>query len=289
VSIGTKCNWSCWYCFREGVDRENDFLEDTDSFSWLLKVLKKNFPIEYIRFTGGEPLLNIKIDQLINITKKCYVTNIGLTTNGTNIDKKIEKLVSSGLTSLAVHVENNHISINEQIHVLDRIIRDYDISVRINLVALQSNVDFINNLINNTLTKNIKFQILDLLPTNVSHEAFDREYLELDNLISICQIQRGFELICSTENVKVFVKDKQEIKFVKRWISNTKSLFCTKDSPFHPLLLTSDFKIYWCNHYGAGFIDISKEVIMRSEPHLLKKINNALICRDKCFECKFKL
>jgi radical S-adenosyl methionine domain-containing protein 2 len=64
--INSMCNYSCKFCFVQGMKGEFTDLHEAER---ILKKLK-NLEIEKINFVGGEPLMHPNILEFVKISKK---------------------------------------------------------------------------------------------------------------------------------------------------------------------------------------------------------------------------
>lgn len=87
IVLTTKCNFKCKYCFAEGEkDKENRVL-DIEKLKPILKIAKE-FGINKIKLTGGEPLLYSKIEELLKYCREIGIPYIDLTTNISMLNKE---------------------------------------------------------------------------------------------------------------------------------------------------------------------------------------------------------
>jgi len=108
LSITDLCNFRCNYCLPDGVDcsaakKDNMSLPE-------IKTLVSAFAklgTKKIRITGGEPALR---KDLVDVISMCAETDgieqVGLTTNGFNLDRNIEAWYQAGLTNLNVSADS---------------------------------------------------------------------------------------------------------------------------------------------------------------------------------------
>ena len=102
ISLTEVCNMACTYCVTSLSDhvRIPDELS-ADHLLRLVRMLKEHAGIEKVRLTGGEPLLYPNLIQVITGIREMGIGNIGMTTNGQLLAKKLKHLlkqVSNTLT-----------------------------------------------------------------------------------------------------------------------------------------------------------------------------------------------
>jgi len=102
ISLTEVCNMACTYCVTSLSDHRRipDELS-TDQMLRLVRMLKEHAGIEKVRLTGGEPLLYPNLIPVISGIREMGIGNIGMTTNGQLLAKKLKlllKQVSKTLT-----------------------------------------------------------------------------------------------------------------------------------------------------------------------------------------------
>jgi radical SAM protein with 4Fe4S-binding SPASM domain len=133
-----RCNLSCPFCLVTNKHPQNwrEYECTPDKYSKILnhKLSKKCI---FSVISGGEPLLNEHIDELISITVKNKILP-GMTTNGLLLEKKIETLLAAGLCDLQVSIYDNTKSRLEKILPLISPL----IAMNCSYVLLKSKIEF---------------------------------------------------------------------------------------------------------------------------------------------------
>ena len=111
ISVTDKCNFRCTYCMpKEIFNSKYKYLnkEKLLSFDEIVHLVKifKNFGVEKIRLTGGEPLLRKEIEKLIEKIANVGFKDITLTTNGALLSKKARILKDAGLNRVTVSLDS---------------------------------------------------------------------------------------------------------------------------------------------------------------------------------------
>jgi molybdenum cofactor biosynthesis enzyme MoaA len=104
LSVTGNCNFNCIYCgpFADGKKALGFGEIQLDQVSKLATFLKKQNI--HIQLTGGEPTLHKDLPKIIEILSKKGIKNIGLSTNGYLLNKKmLKKLKSVGLNEIHFH------------------------------------------------------------------------------------------------------------------------------------------------------------------------------------------
>jgi MoaA/NifB/PqqE/SkfB family radical SAM enzyme len=76
----------------------------TEEFKKILEQLKA-VGIQFVEFTGGEPLLRKDIDILVRKANELGFKNIGITTNGLLLKNKAKQLLKNGITHISVSID----------------------------------------------------------------------------------------------------------------------------------------------------------------------------------------
>ncbi len=144
-----KCNAKCFMCNFAGSTKGHTLT--IEEMKTLIKKIKgKNFRL--IRFTGGEPLLNINLPEMISMLKKeGYLTSV--ITNGLLLPKKIDLLAKAGLDQIIVSIDGSDENLNDNLRGVKGIFKNSiegikkcknnypEIHVRVNTVVSNLNID----------------------------------------------------------------------------------------------------------------------------------------------------
>lgn len=87
IVLTTKCNYRCRYCFAEGEKDKETRVLDIEKLKPILKIAKE-FGINKIKLTGGEPLLYPKMEELLKYCREIDIPYIDLTTNISMLNKE---------------------------------------------------------------------------------------------------------------------------------------------------------------------------------------------------------
>jgi cyclic pyranopterin phosphate synthase len=111
ISVTDRCNFRCVYCMpKEVFGRDYAFLDHAEllTFEEIARVVRalREFGLEKVRLTGGEPLLRKKIETLIEMLAAIPGLDITLTTNGALLEKKAQSLFDAGLKRVTVSLDS---------------------------------------------------------------------------------------------------------------------------------------------------------------------------------------
>lgn len=108
MSLIDKCNLRCRYCMpAEGLDwlKKNDMLAAHEVIR-LADIAIAHLGIDKIRFTGGEPLVRVDLVDIIREVHSAHPeVELSMTTNGINLERKIDALVDAGLARINVSLD----------------------------------------------------------------------------------------------------------------------------------------------------------------------------------------
>lgn len=104
LEITSKCNINCKYCHNADYSNKPDDMSTCDIKN-LVYSLKQEYPINKVLLTGGEPLLNKDIIEIVK-----YISSLGikvdLVTNGKLLDKEmVLKLEDAGLKRIRLSID----------------------------------------------------------------------------------------------------------------------------------------------------------------------------------------
>ncbi|GAA0311713.1 GTP 3',8-cyclase MoaA [Halarchaeum salinum] len=105
ISLTDRCNFDCVYCHNEGLGDTRgpmdarDHEMDADDVVRFLDVVE-GFGVDSVKFTGGEPMLRDDLEEIVRRTPDSM--EVSLTTNGTFLPGRAERLVEAGLDRVNV-------------------------------------------------------------------------------------------------------------------------------------------------------------------------------------------
>ena len=108
VSLTDRCNLRCTYCMpAEGLAwLPADEVLTFDELTRLLGLAVTRLGISSIRFTGGEPLLYRRLEDVVAATARLHPRpEIALTTNGVGLAARAQALASAGLDRVNVSLD----------------------------------------------------------------------------------------------------------------------------------------------------------------------------------------
>src|SRR5712692_11667132 len=111
ISITDRCNFRCIYCMpAEGLKwLKRDDLLRFEEIVRLARLFVHRYGVRTIRITGGEPLVRVKVEELVGMINELDPTlDITMTTNGVLLREKAQKLADAGLKRINISLDTLH-------------------------------------------------------------------------------------------------------------------------------------------------------------------------------------
>ena len=197
MSLIDKCNLRCRYCMpAEGLDwlKKNDLLT-ADEVIRLADIAITHLGIEGIRFTGGEPLVRADLVDIIGAVHDAHPqVELAMTTNGINLEKKIDDLVAAGLSRINVSLDTICPETFAKITRRDRLTKVLEglhsakaaglDPIKINAVLLRGlNDDQAAELLTWTLEHGYQLRFIEQMPLDADHNW------TRDNMVTAAEIR----------------------------------------------------------------------------------------------------
>jgi len=256
IGVTDSCNLSCHYCKSEEEKEVNQL--SSEQLKIIVDALNQ-LEFKKLRFTGGEPLLNPDIVQIIAYANsKENIRDVGLTTNGVLLDRYLDELVDAGLKRINISLDSLNrdkffkiTKSNTLERVLTNIVsaRKKDLIVKVNVVLMKGiNDDEINDFLEFGRINDVQFRFIELMP--IGH---NRSYIN-DKQLSATEFFKHHQKKEKKPNCKD-VSDYyiDEFGYVFGIISPLSNHFC---KTCNRVRFTSDAKLRLCLHSNQD-IDIS--------------------------------
>jgi cyclic pyranopterin phosphate synthase len=111
ISITDRCNFRCIYCMpAEGLKwlAREDVLR-FEEITRLARLFVERYGVRTIRITGGEPLVRVKVEELVGMINDIDPTlDITMTTNGVLLREKARLLKDAGLKRINISLDTLH-------------------------------------------------------------------------------------------------------------------------------------------------------------------------------------
>lgn len=106
ISLTAACNYACTYCVPDGkrlVAAQDEL--SAEAMVRGVAYLIEAAGIERLRITGGEPLVSPKLEHFLREASQLGLQDIGLTTNGQLLSRKLPLLLECGLRRINVSLD----------------------------------------------------------------------------------------------------------------------------------------------------------------------------------------
>src|SRR5258707_1590608 len=111
ISITDRCNFRCIYCMpAEGLMwlTRADLLR-FEEITRLARILVERYGVRTIRIAGGEPLVRVKVEELVGMINDIDPTlDITMTTNGVLLREKAQLLKDAGVKRINISLDTLH-------------------------------------------------------------------------------------------------------------------------------------------------------------------------------------
>lgn len=106
ISLTAACNYACTYCVPDGkrlVAAQDEL--SAEAMVRGVAYLIEAAGIERLRITGGEPLVSPKLEHFLRGVSRLGLQDIGLTSNGQLLSRKLPLLLECGLKRINVSLD----------------------------------------------------------------------------------------------------------------------------------------------------------------------------------------
>jgi molybdenum cofactor biosynthesis enzyme MoaA len=183
VSIVGACNLKCPFCHNEGGPTNG--LIDENQLQRVM-VIAKEIGFTRIQFTGGEPLIHPKLANFVGYAKSIF-SDVGVTTNGSFLKKKIDGLIHSGIDRIHISLQeeeltrkqgkdNSWITPTWLIDALSKAL-SHDVAIKLNLPVSPHHLFRAKEYIERPECSELSIQLFSILPTKFAVEDSSVENL----------------------------------------------------------------------------------------------------------------
>ena len=171
LSVTDRCDFRCQYCMSEDIEFMPKHQMLTIEEMNRLANIFINLGVEKIRLTGGEPLLRRGVNELINkLSLNRKLNELTLTTNGSQLDRKIDVLKQSKIKRINVSLDS---LCSENFKKITRIGNLNQV-----LANLEAIKDYFQIKLNTVLMKNINDHEIINLVSYAKEQNFDISFIE---------------------------------------------------------------------------------------------------------------
>ena len=202
ISVTDRCNLRCRYCMPHGVKLCD--MADLLTFEEIALCAQTaaQLGIRHIKLTGGEPLIRRGLDGLVRMLKASDgIEQVTLTTNGTMLEKHLDKLVSAGLDAVNISLDTMDRRAYEEMTGTDAhesVLSAIKASVRaglrtkVNAVCLPRSREEILALIDLAKADPVDVRFIEMMPI-----GYGKEYTGISNTELLSQLQEIYPGLAS--------------------------------------------------------------------------------------------
>lgn len=171
------CNYKCVYCHNEGQIKAKKETITIENFIRFYNIAEQ-IGIQEIRFSGGEPLLNIDTINMIEWLNYNSNVEIGLATNGSFVNKNIATRLGKTRVMVTLHFpgvgEENYYTVTNKKnwHLFEECVALFDkyrVNYSFNYTLYHNTIEFLEDVINYSIKKGIKIKLLPFLDSKFSN------------------------------------------------------------------------------------------------------------------------
>lgn len=281
--VTQKCCYQCLFCHGEGLQStKNDGL-DANDFGYLFEVGKKNFGIETVTLTGGEPLVRKDIFAIASALKD-QGARITLTTNGMLLEENLKIGEYLEKVNISFHVANK-----EKYEKIVARKDSYDKALR-GIKLLRENYPNLKIVINSACVRGLNYSKQELINLikfaeniNASIKLVElfpphsNGYISLDD-VGVAITKLGFKKLDTEVRKLNYSNGKIKISLTRIFCamameSDNPGKFCNQNND---LFVSPDGQIKPCRNNPYEF-NVLNEIRNRDEKALIDKIEQSFI------------
>lgn len=286
-----ECTYNCYMCHKEGIHSKKENLLTNEDFAYIYEIANKEYGINKVNLTGGDPLLRDDIQDLL-IKLKQKNAKITMTTNGYLLDKNIEIGNLLNKLNISVHSLNKEKfeelcgkkdSFEKVINNIKMFRAQYPtLNIGINttiIKGINSDEKEIEELIEMAGLLKVELKFIELYPKNA------KEFVPIHTLEPILK-KLGFYIVKSEFRKNIYTNKKQIITLTRC----TCSVVCDKANKKeacknnNDLYITPDGKISLCRKIEDE-IDILVQTKDKNNEELILRLDTAL--KQMGSSCKY--
>ncbi|MFB6087131.1 MAG: GTP 3',8-cyclase MoaA, partial [Haloarculaceae archaeon] len=173
-----RCNFDCVYCHNEGLGdtrgpmAPRDHEMTTDDVVRFLEVVRE-FGVDSVKFTGGEPLLREDVEDIVRRTPDGM--EVSMTTNGTMLPGRAADLAAAGLERVNVSQDAVDEEVFKQVTqsgAYEAVLEGVDAAleaglapVKLNMVVFEQTAGYVPGMVEHVATnEGLRLQLIEYMP-----------------------------------------------------------------------------------------------------------------------------
>lgn len=271
MSITSSCNMQCTYCHNEGnVQSGRLSIDDIEK----IVNAAKEYGIEEVRLTGGDPMVHPQIYEICDILHNKYGLRISINTNCVSYQKLKTLIMNGWINRVVVGLDyfDSAISKDSSIGVSSSVILDRILDIKNNgcdvSISTVFNDDYDNkkNIVDWCVKNGIRVKIIEIEKNEVYFSS-DVNYLKMQH-----QIINGFKfdtiVIDELGEYNCYINNKKIVSFFPSFCRLRRCDLCKKIQ----MRITSSGFLKPCLYYD----DQDEKIVNCSEKEIARKIGKVL-------------
>lgn len=287
ISVTKRCNLNCFYCHREGIKGERDDITPED-FENLFRVAS-SLGIKKVKFTGGEPLERVDLEEIISRARN-YFSDVSLTTNGTRLAGRAWDLYRAGLNriNISLHTLKKETYIRITGHnMLENVLDGISDTLDTPLNPVKINMVMMNGINHNEFPEMMEFirdskMVLQLIELEVPREGvessfYKKYHMSLDSVEDYLKSMPHTLTRNPLHNRERYIINnghRYEVELVKPMHNSEFCMHCTR------IRLTYDGKLKPCIFRNDNLVSILDEMRSGDLENMKKKFLMAVEKRE---------
>ena len=225
ISVTKRCNFGCIYCHDEGLGpvlaprmpHEDEM--SADEIERLVRVARE-FDIRSVKFTGGEPLVRLDMEEIIDRTVR-QIPDVSMTTNGSMLAKRAEGLRAAGLKRVNVSIDSLDPKAFREIRKGDlhtvlmgiqEALRVGLKPVKLNMVVFKHTLPYIPEMIEYISNGDgLKLQLIQFMPELVDHQEW---MVDIDGVKKMLEARADKVLVREMHHRHIYIFNGAEVEVV---------------------------------------------------------------------------
>ena len=256
MSITDRCDFRCVYCMDEEMTfMPRDQVLSLEEIVFLLRAFCE-LGVEKVRLTGGEPLVRRNVDWLLeqvgNLKRTTALKELTITTNGSQLTKYAESMVSSGVNRINISLD----SLNPQ--RFRELTRTGDLNTVLAGIESAKQAGF----------KRIKLNAVIMKGRN-DNEVIDLAHFAIDNDLDISYIEEMPLGQVSHQRQESFYSSDEVLAELKTAFNLQHSLTNTGGPSRYYQVADTNSKVGFISPHSHNFCDTCNRVRVTTEGRLL--------------------
>ena len=232
-NLGKRCNYDCSYCPSEIHDNSSQHTDIAILKFAVDKLMSLGKPVR-ISFTGGEPTVHPKFEELVNYCKNQGVSWVSVTSNGTRKDDWYGNLRADQIV-FSMHMEYDY---RRVLNTIVNVNEYFAGKIMVHVMAHQEHMQRVRHVAGALAASAVPHAVRRVRWTQGDHDLFDDMRYNTEDLAWVKEYETTVEGNCIIDdNTKMHANDviKLHLNKYKGWTCNAgiESLMINWDGDVH--------------------------------------------------------